>query len=143
MPIEDVFAAREEIAARVVLDEIGGEVGLEMYMNACTDGLGSCTGYLDHPVAWGRAVSAATHPLVELGVVTRAYVGTKKYGAELRVGWHHSTIAALQEALDLVVYLEADPDGTSEERAAAHHLAEVLALRVAREIKATVRAHSS
>jgi hypothetical protein len=59
----------------------------------------------------------------------RADYGLDKYPALLPSGWPLATYGALQEALDLLVYLHADEGASKKERELALELVQRLALR--------------
>ena len=71
-------------------------------------------------------------PAVKACLAARAKFGRVKYGGCLPVGWPHAAAGALQEALDLRVYLTADRGSTHAERSMALALCESIAARVAR-----------
>lgn len=79
--------------------------------------------------AW--AMMGRPHPIREAHAA-RAEMGRAKYGVVLRLGWPKATAGALQEALDLEVYLEADTGATAEEKALARRLTDSLFARLVR-----------
>ena len=81
----------------------------------------------------GRFVGALVgETAVREALAARAEVGVVRYGGLLRRGWRWALVGGWQEALDLVVYLAADPDATPRERALAGELAELLTARLLR-----------
>ena len=82
--------------------------------------------------AWALAAQGASRAVRE-ALAGRAQVGLRKYAGHLvRLGWRYAGVGAWQEALDLVVYLAADPEATPRERALAGELAELLTARLLR-----------
>jgi hypothetical protein len=101
--------------------------------------LGPCLELLGQEVA-PKLVAAtearlAKAPSIELAVCIRerSEVGLRKYGIRLRRGWKGASYGALQEAVDLLLYLEADEDASRRERALALELAEMIVARAARK----------
>jgi hypothetical protein len=76
--------------------------------------------------------AALISPALAACVESRAEVGQLKYGTVLRRGWKRSAAGALQEAVDLVLYLFADQGASPRERKLAIELAELLVRRVLR-----------
>ena len=76
--------------------------------------------------------AALISPALAACVAARAEVGQLKYGTVLRRGWKRSAAGALQEAVDLLLYLFADPAASPRERKLAIELAELLVRRVLR-----------
>jgi len=82
--------------------------------------------------AWALAAQGASRAVRE-ALAGRAQVGLRKYAGHLvRLGWRWATVGGWQEALDLLVYLAADPEATPRERALALELAELLTARLLR-----------
>jgi hypothetical protein len=96
-----------------------------------TAALGPDNGPPGRAVAWEVVLPGLTPPL-RAAVHARAQVGIHRYGGPLRIGWPWATVGALQEAVDLVVYLEADETATTLERGLARELAELLVARIGR-----------
>jgi hypothetical protein len=96
-----------------------------------TAALGPDDGPPGRAVAWEAAIRGLSMPL-RAALHARAQVGTRRYGGPLRMGWPWATVGALQEAVDLVVYLTADETATDLERALARQLAELLTARIGR-----------
>ncbi|MFZ8927417.1 MAG: hypothetical protein ACO3CU_11745 [Candidatus Nanopelagicales bacterium] len=101
--------------------------------------LGPDDGPPGRPSASAEAGVGASPP-VRVALAARAEVGALRYGGPLRYGWPWATVGAWQEALDAMVYLEADPGATSRELALARELAEVLTGRIVRTPAGTVLA---
>ncbi len=104
----------------------------EMFLHAATRALGPSS-------SGGRpAFAAANHPHlsgpIRAALESRIDVGLKKYGVELAFGWDLALLGAWQEALDLYLYLLADPKSSQEEILAAFGLLTVISERVARWI---------
>lgn len=76
--------------------------------------------------------AALISPALAACVAARAEMGQLKYGTVLRRGWKRSAAGALQEAIDLLLYLFADPAASPRERKLAIELAELLIRRVLR-----------
>lgn len=76
--------------------------------------------------------AALISPALAACVASRAEVGQLKYGTVLRRGWKRSAAGALQEAVDLLLYLFADQGASPRERKLAIELAELLVRRVLR-----------
>lgn len=96
-----------------------------------TAALGPDDGAPGREPAWSRAAQGASR-VVREALATRAEVGVGKYGGLLRRGWRFALTGGWQEALDLAVYLAADPEATPRERALAGELLELLTARLLR-----------
>lgn len=86
----------------------------------------------------GPAVEAAVQGLAPCLVEclrARAQYGLDKYPELLAIGWPLATYGALQEALDLLVYLHADEKATKWERDRALELCERLAMRCLKQLQ--------
>lgn len=86
----------------------------------------------------GPAVEAAVQglsPCLVECLRARAQVGLDKYAEPLAIGWPLATYGALQEALDLLVYLWADEQATKWERERALELCERLAMRCLKQLQ--------
>lgn len=101
--------------------------------------LGPDDGPPGRPAAAAEAGVGASPP-VRVALAARADLGASRYGGPLRYGWPWATVGAWQEALDAMVYLEADPGATATELALARELAEALTGRIARTPATTVLA---
>jgi hypothetical protein len=82
-----------------------------------------------------KAVQGLAPCLVEC-LRARAQYGLDKYAEPLAIGWPLATYGALQEALDLLVYLHADEQATKWERDRALELCERLAMRCLKQLQA-------
>lgn len=96
-----------------------------------TAALGPDDGAPGREPAWSRAAQGASR-VVREALAARAEVGVRKYGGLLRQGWRFALVGGWQEGLDLVAYLEADPDTPPEELAHAHRLLELMTARLLR-----------
>lgn len=86
----------------------------------------------------GPAVEAAVQglsPCLVECLRARAQYGLDKYPELLAIGWPLATYGALQEALDLLVYLHADEKATKWERDRALELCERLAMRCLKQLQ--------
>ena len=89
-----------------------------------------------NPAAPGDAVPAAVRVAAgrsipeRMALRARSEAGQKKYGVYLYPGWRGALRAAVQEALDLRVYLEADPESIDLERHYADNLLRLLSERL-------------
>jgi hypothetical protein len=88
------------------------------------------------PAAPGDAVPAAVRVAAgrsipeRMALRARSEAGREKYGVYLYPGWRGALRAAAQEALDLCVYLEADPESIDLERYYADNLTRLLTQRM-------------
>jgi hypothetical protein len=88
------------------------------------------------PAAPGDAVPAAVRVAAgrsipeRMALRARSEAGREKYGVLLYPGWRSALRAAVQEALDLCVYLEADNESIDLERYHADNLLRLLTHRM-------------
>lgn len=73
--------------------------------------------------------SLGSHPSIVAGLHARGQKGLGKYGTALHRGWKRAPAAALQEALDLWMYLRADDGATLDELEAAKTVLHLVASR--------------
>lgn len=100
-------------------------------MALATAALGPDDGTPGRAPSWAEAARGASRAVRE-ALAARADVGLSRYGGLLRHGWRWATVGGWQEALDLLVYLAADPEATPRERALALELTELLTARLLR-----------
>jgi hypothetical protein len=108
----------------------------ELYLAAATRDLGPST-VLDRP-----AFHPDNHPTmpgpIRAALEARIDKGLRKYGVALAFGWDLALLGAWQEALDLYLYLLADPGASQQEIMVASSMLILLSERVAREINIQV-----
>ena len=110
----------------------------EAFIAAATRALGPSS------IGGRPAFDPVNHPnmpgAIRAALEARIAVGVKKYGVELAFGWDLALLGAWQEALDLYLYLLADPKSTQEEILIASSLLVMLSERVARKINTQLEA---
>ncbi len=110
----------------------------EAFITAATRALGPSS------IGGRPAFDPVDHPnmpgAIRAALEARIATGVKKYGVELAFGWDLALLGAWQEALDLFLYLLADPKSTQEEILIASSMLVMLSERVAKVINTQLEA---